>query len=80
MRSCVASHLQVLNMDNFVSMDHLKRSTDDETVKNVKGLILSKLKNQFGQMSKTAVLLKKGLITGEFITSDRLHPRTVHSD
>ena len=74
----MASHLQVLDLDNFVSMEHLKSSTDDETLKHVKGLILNKLKNQFSQMTKTEVLLKKGLMTGELITSDRLHTRTVH--
>lgn len=73
----MGSHLQVLDLDNFVSMEHLKSSTNDETLTHVKGLILNKLKNQFSQMTKTEVLLKKGLMTGEFIPSDRLHPQSI---
>ena len=62
-----ASHLQVLSMDHFGSMEHLRTATNDDTLKHVRGLILGKLKNQFSQMTKTSVQLQKGLISRELI-------------
>ena len=57
--------MQVLALDNFVSMDHLKTSANVETVDHVKSLILQKLRNQMKQLFKTDVLLKRGFMSSE---------------
>ena len=57
--------MQVLALDNFVSMDQLKTSANVETVDHVKSLILQKLRNQMKQLTKTDVLLKRGFMTSE---------------
>ena len=58
-------NIQVLALDNFVSMDQLKTSANVETVDHVKTLILQKLRNQMKQLTKTDVLLKRGFMTSE---------------
>ena len=56
---------QVLKVDNFGSVDHLARSSNEETVACVKDLILKKLRNQMNHMTKTDTKLKHGVIDGE---------------
>ena len=60
-------HKQVLRLDNFVSMEALKKSTNEETVAHVKALIVKKLRNQFNLMTKTDTKHKLKFINGELV-------------
>jgi len=57
--------VQVLKLDNFGSMDNLKKSMNEATQLQVKDLIMQKLRNQMKHMTKTTTKLKMGFITGD---------------